>query len=63
MADAVSAGTLAAVEELVTPPLAKRIPSISAAAEEDAVVGLFVLGSISLFLGKTVTGVEASLFG
>ena len=41
MADAVSAGTLAAVEELVTPPPAKSIPSISAAAKEDAVVGLF----------------------
>ena len=63
MADAVSAGTLAAVEELVTSFLAKRIPSISAAAKEDAVVGLFVLGSISFFLGNTVTGVEAILFG
>ena len=52
MADAVSAGTLAAVEELVTSPPAKRMSSISAAAEEDAVVGLFVLGSVSFSLGN-----------
>ena len=45
MANAVIAGTLAAVKELETPPPAKGISSISAAAGEDAVVGLFVLGS------------------
>ena len=63
MADAVSAGTLAAVEKFVTPPPVKMISSIFAAAEEDAVVGLFVLGSVSFFLGNTVTDVEAILFG
>ena len=63
MVDAVSAGTLAAVEELVTSPHAKRTPSTSAAAEEDAVVGLVALGSVSFSLGNTVTGMEAICFG
>ena len=58
MADAVSPGTLATVEELATPPPAKMTSPISTATEEDAVVGLFVLGSVSFSLGNTVTGVE-----
>ena len=51
MADAVSAGTLVVVEELVTPPPAEIISYISAAAEEDAVLGLFVLRSVPFSLG------------
>ena len=62
-ADVDSAGTLAVVEGLVTSPPAKRSSSISAAAEEDAVVDLFVLGSVSFSLDNTVTGVEAIWFG
>ena len=63
MVDAISAGTLAVVEELATPPPAKRTSSASAAAEEDAVVGLFVFRSVSFSLGNTVTGVEVIWFG
>ena len=63
MADTVSALTLAAVEEIVTSPHAKRTSSTSAAAEEDAVVGLVAFGSVSVSLGNTVTGVEAIYFG
>ena len=62
MADAVSAGTLAAVDQCYSPS-ARIIPSISDAAEEDAVVGLFVLGSVSFFFSNTVTSVETILFG
>ena len=53
MVEAVSAGTLAAVEELATSPPAKRTPSIFAAAEEGAV------GLVSVSLDSTVIGVEA----
>ena len=63
MADAVSAGILAAVEELVIPPLANWTLSTSAVAEVDAVVGRVALGSVSFLLGNTVTGVEATRFG
>ena len=52
MADAVSAGTLAAVEELDISPPAKRTSSISVAAEEGAV------GSVSFSLDSTVIDVE-----
>ena len=62
MADAVSVGTLAAVEELVTSPPAGRISPTSAAAEEDAVVGLFALESVSFPFGNTVTSAEAIWF-
>ena len=63
MVDAVSAGTLAVVEGLVTSPPAKRMSYISAVAEEDAVVEFFGLRSTPFFLGNTVTGVEAIWFG
>ena len=53
MADAVSAGASAAVEELATSPPTKRTSSISAVAAEDAV------RSVS-FLGGTVIGVDAT---
>ena len=56
MADAVSAGTLATVEELATSPPAKRTSPISAAAAED------VVRSVSFPLGSTVIGVEAIWF-
>ena len=63
MADAVSAGTLAAVEELVISHPANRTSSTSAVVEENTVVGLVALGSVSFSLGHTVTGVEATWFG
>ena len=62
MADAVSAGTVAAIEELVISPPANRASPTSAVAEGSPVVGLTTLESISFSLGKTVTGVEATLF-
>ena len=55
MADAVSAGASAAVEELATSPPTKRTSSISAVAVEDAV------RSVSFLLG-TVIGVDATWF-
>ena len=57
MGDAVFAGTLAAVEELVTSPLIIRTSSISEATEDIAVLGLFALGSVPF------SGVEAIWFG
>ena len=54
MADAVSAGALAAVEELATSPPTKRTSSISAVAGEDAV------RSVSFLLGSTVIGEDAT---
>ena len=56
MADAVSAGASAAVEELVTSPPTKRTSSISALAAEDAV------RSVSFLVGGTVIGAEATWF-
>ena len=56
MADAVSAGASAAVEELVTSPPTKRTSSISAVAAGGAV------RSVSFLLGSTVIGVEATWF-
>ena len=55
MADAVSAGASAAVEELATSPPTKITSSISAVAAEDAV------RSVS-FLSGTVIGVDATCF-
>ena len=62
MADEVSAGTVAVVEELViSPPANKTLPT-SAATEGSPVVGLATLESVSFPLGKIVTGVEATWF-
>ena len=55
MADAVSAGASAVVEELATSPPTKRTSSISVVVAEDAV------RSVS-FLGGTVIGVDATWF-
>ena len=62
MADAVSAETVAVVEELVTSPPANRTTPTSAAAEESPVVGLATLEPVSFSLGKIVTGAEATWF-
>ena len=56
MADAVSTGASAAVEELATSPPTKRTSSISAVATEDAV------RSVSFPLGGTVIGADATWF-
>ena len=56
MADAVSAGASAAVEELATSPPTKRTSSISAVAAED------VVRSVSFPLGGTVIGAGATWF-
>ena len=56
MADAVSAGASAAVEELATSPPTKMASSISAVAAED------VVRSISFPLGSTVIGVDSTWF-
>ena len=56
MADAVSSGTSAAVEELAISPPTKRTSSISAVAAEDRV------WSVSIFLGGTVIGADATWF-
>ena len=56
MADAVSAGASAAVEELATSPPTSRTSSISLVVAEDAV------GSVSFLLGGTVIGVDATWF-
>ena len=56
MADAVSAGASAAVEELATSPHTKRTSSISAVAAEDKV------RSVSFLLGGTVIGADATWF-
>ena len=63
MADAVSAGTVAIAEEPVISPPADRALSTSAAAEESVVVGLAALESVSVFLGKIMTGVETAWLG
>ena len=63
MAEAVSAGTVAVVEELVICPPANRIPLTLATAEESPVVGLTALESVSFSLGEVVTGVGATSFG
>ena len=55
MADAVSAGASAAVEELATSPPTKRTSPISAVAAEDGV------RSASFLLGGTVIGARAIL--
>ena len=55
MADAVSAGASAAVEELATSPPTERTSSISAMAAEDGV------RSVSFLLGGTVIGARATL--
>ena len=55
MADAVSAGASAAVEELATSPPTKRTSSISAVAAEDGV------RSVSFLLGGAVIGARATL--
>ena len=55
MADAVSAGASAAVEELATSPPTQRTSSISAVAAEDRV------RSVSFLLGGTVIGARATL--
>ena len=55
MADAV--GTVAVFEELVIYPLANNTSPTSAAAGESPLVGLATLESVSLSLGKIVTGV------
>ena len=62
MANAVSAGTVAVVEELFISPPANRALPTSAAAEESPVVDLAALKSKSFSVGKVVTGVEASWF-
>ena len=62
LAEAVSAGTVAIVEEPVISPPADSTLSTSAAAEESAVLGLAALESVSFFLGKIVTGVETAWF-
>ena len=56
MADAVSAGASAAVEELAISPPTKRTSSISAVVAEDRV------WSVSFFLGGTVIGADATWF-
>ena len=56
MADAVSAGASAAVEELATSPPTKRTSPISAVAAEDRV------RSVSFLLGGTVIGTDATWF-
>ena len=56
MADAVSAGASAAVEELATSPPTKRTSSITAVAAEDRV------RSVSFLLGGTVIGADATWF-
>ena len=56
MADAVSAGASAAVEELATSPPTKRASSISAVAAGDAV------RSVLFLLVGTVIGVEGTWF-
>ena len=55
MADAVSTGASAAVEELATSPPTKRTSSISAVAAEDRV------RSVSFLLDGTVIGARATL--
>ena len=55
MADAV--GTVTVFEELVIYPLANKTSPTSAAAGESPLVGLATLESVSLSLGKIVTGV------
>ena len=55
MADAVSAGASAAVEELATYPPTKKTPSISAVTAEDGV------RFVSFLLGGTVIGARATL--
>ena len=54
IADAVSAGASAAIEELANSPPTKRTTSIPAVAAEDAV------RSVSFLLGGTVIGVDAT---
>ena len=56
MADAVSAGASAAVEEVAISPPTKRTSSISAVAAEDRV------WSVSCFLGGTVIDADATWF-
>ena len=63
MADAVSSGTVAVVEELVTSTPANRASPTSATTKESPVVGMAALESVSISLGKVVTGVGATWFG
>ena len=63
MADAVSSGTVAVVEELVTSTPANRASPTSATTKESPVVGMAALESVSISLGKVVTGGGATWFG
>ena len=62
MADTVSAGALTVVEELVIVPSVNRTLPTSTAAEKSLLMGLATLESLSLSLGKIVTGVEVTWF-